>query len=47
MKELNFLFSSKSELQYQGNSILSALFGIPSEWGSQKDMLKQNCFESK
>ena len=35
----------KTELQHQGKSKLFALFGIPSRWGSQNDMLQQKIFE--
>ena len=42
MKEINFVFSENIELQHQGKSILIALFGIPSMWGSQTDMYQQN-----
>ena len=36
VKELKFAFVVKGELQHHGNSVLIALFGIPSMWGSER-----------
>ena len=39
-KKMSFVFLKKSELQRRGNSILIALLGIPSIWGSQNDIFE-------
>ena len=40
MNELSLVFLDKSELQQVANSMLIALFGIPSTWESQNDMFQ-------
>ena len=47
MKELRLVFVEKNELHRRGNSILIALLGIPSVWGSQNDKLQYRYFRSK
>ena len=47
MNELRLVVFENMELQHQGNSILIALFGIPSMWGSQNDKFRKNFFRSK
>ena len=40
-------FLEKGDLQHQGKSILISLFGIPSMWGSQNDMVQPKYFRSE
>ena len=45
MKDMNSVFSEKNELQHR-SSILIALLGIPSLWGSQDDIFQKKYFRS-
>ena len=46
MKKLSLVFLEKGELQLRRNSVLIAVFGIPSIWGSQNDMFHKKCSRS-
>ena len=46
MKELNFVFFEKSDLQHQGCLVKSELFGIPAMWGSEINMFQKINFRS-
>ena len=43
-KNWSMCFFEKKEMQCKGNSVLIALFGIPSIWGSQNDMFQLKYF---
>ena len=46
MMEWSCVPLDKCALRVRGISIIIALFGIPSIWGSQNDMLQQRYFRS-
>ena len=44
---MKFVLVEEGDLQRQGTSLLFAIFGTPSKWGSQDDMFQQKKFSCK